>query len=115
MRIQAGDVIQGTRHYTSRQGYLAYRPRTSRTIRAQQIEYYGKYEESYAFDRQFTREAMFATIPNPRISAKQETALGFVNAFPNFHGMFTETGKYFSPFLFANDPRSILNVPDNSK
>lgn len=115
MRFQAGDVVRGSNYYTDSQGYLAFRPRTSRTIRAQHLQYYGNYEESYAFDAQFTRDVMFDTIPNPRISGPQETALGFINAFPNFHGMFTETGKYFSPFLFANDPRSIIHVPNNSE
>jgi len=115
MRFQAGDVIRGVNYYTDSQGYLAYRPRISKTIRAQQLQYYGRYEESFAFDSQFTRDVIFDTIPNPRISGPQETSLGFIPAFPNFHGMFTETSKYFSPFLFANDPRSMIYVSNNSE
>jgi len=115
MRFQAGDIIQGNRYYKERMGYLAYRPVTSRTIRAQRLDYYTNYEESYSFDREFNREAMFDSFPNPRLTSTQEEKLGFVNAFPNFHGMYTVTSKYFSQFLFANDPRSILNVSDSDK
>lgn len=115
MRIQAGDFINGKRNYSTDCGYLAYRPRSSRTIRAQQIRYMSHYEESYVFDISFSRDVRFDSFPNPRLTTSQENALGFINAFPNFHGMYTETGRYFSPYLFAKDSRSILNVPDNSE
>ena len=115
MRIQAGDLLNGKRHYHSEMGYFAFRPADSRTIRAQQTQYYGDYNESYPFDRDFSRDVEFDSIPNPRLTSTQETTLGFVSAFPNFHGMYTLTGGYYSGFLFANEPRSILNVPDSSE
>ncbi|GAG50970.1 unnamed protein product, partial [marine sediment metagenome] len=96
MRFQAGDIINGKRNYHARLGYMAYRPRNSRTIRAQQTRYFQQFEESYAFDRAFTRDLIFDSFPNPRLTGRQEEALGFVNAFPNFHGMYTVTGKYYS-------------------
>ena len=115
MRVQSGDIINGKRHYRAPLGYLAYRPEDSRTIRALQIRYYSNYMESYSFDREFSNDVIFDSFPNPRLTSNQEEALGFIHAFPNFHGMYTLTDRYASPYLFANDPRSILNVPNNSE
>ena len=115
MRIQAGDLINGTSSYHTSMGYLAYRPRDSRTIKAQQLLYWADYEENYSFDRRFTRNVTFDSFPNPRLTGRQEEDLGFVHAFPNFHGMYTETRGHHSAFMFAHDPRSILNVPNNSE
>jgi hypothetical protein len=114
MRFQSGDLLNGGHSYHSNCGYLAFKPRASRTIRAHQLQYFTDYDESYAFDRDFTVDASFNSFPNPRLTSKQEQDLGFINAFPNFHGMFTETGRYFSRYLFANDPRSILNVSNSN-
>lgn len=115
MRFQAGDLLNGRTTYKTEMGYLAYRPMDSRTIRALQMSYFVEYEESYVFDRRFTREAIYEGFPNPRLTVSQEERLGEINAFPNFHGMYTETGKYFSRYLFTNEPRSILNVSNNSE
>lgn len=115
MRIQAGDLLNGKGRYKCYSGYIAYRPRESRTIRALHLDYYNSYEESFVFDRSFTNDVVFTGFPNPRLSVKQEDDLGFVHAFPNFHGMYTQTTEYYSPYLFPNDKRSILNVSDSSE
>ena len=115
MRFQAGDLINGQSNFHADHGYLGYRPLDSRTIRALQLSYFADYEESYVFDKRFTRDVIFDGFPNPRLTGSQEESLGFVNAFPNFHGMYTTTGGYFSRYLFPNEPRSILNVPNNGE
>jgi len=115
MRYQAGDILKGKNRFANNCGYLVYRPRDQRTVRAAHLGYYHMYEESYVFDRMFTRDVIFDSIPNPRLSVSQENKLGFVNAFPNFHGMYITTEKFFSPYLVANDTRSILNVPSDSE
>ena len=115
MRVQTGDIINGNDLYGSSHGYIAFRPPDSRTIRALQIQYFTSYMESYGFDRSFSRETIFDSIPNPRMTSSQENTLGFVNAYPNFHGMYTKTNRYVSPYLFANEPRSMLNVPNSSE
>jgi hypothetical protein len=115
MRIQAGDNLQCKSRFKNYYGYIAYRPRGTKSIRALHLSYYNQYEESYVFDKYFTAETYFDGFPNPRMSPKQEEDLGFVNAFPNFHGMYTQTSQYHSPYLFHNDKRSILNVSDSSK
>lgn len=115
MRIQAGDIINGKSNFTVEGGYFAYKPRDSRTIRAQQIRQFATYSEAYTFDGQFSRDMIFDSFPNPRLTTMQENVIGFVNAFPNFHGMYTETGRFYSPYLFTNDSRSILNVSNNSE
>lgn len=115
MRIQNGDLINGLRSYKTDAGYIAYIPNNSRTIRALQLAYFTDYEEGYPFDSRFTKDVQFDSFPNPRLTASQETKLGFMNGFPNFHGMYTATSQYFSQYLFTNDPRSILNVSNNSE
>jgi hypothetical protein len=115
MRIQAGDMLQGKSYFRSNGGYFAFRPTDSRTIRAQQMRYYGDYIEGYGFDRRFSRDIIFDAILNPRLTTTQENDLGFINALPNFHGMYTQTGGIRSGYMFPNDPRSILNVPNNSE
>ena len=114
MRIQAGDTINGRRRYPSENGYLAYKPRNSRTIKAQNMRNFN-YEETYVFDASFSGDVVFNSFLNPRLTVSQENDLGFVNAFPNFHGMYTETSQFYSPFLFPNDTRSILNVPNSGE
>jgi hypothetical protein len=115
MRYQAGDILSGRGYYDSHFGYLAFRPRDSRTIRAAQLSYFGQSTDTYTFDRHFTRDITFDGFPNPRLTAKQEEALGFVHAMPNFHGMFTAINMYRGGYMFANEPRSILNVSDSSE
>jgi len=115
MRFQAGDIINGQRYFHTNHAYFSYRPRESRTIRAQKLAYYGDYEESYPFDKRFTHDVIFDCFPNPRLTGGQEDDLGYVHAFPNFHGMYTVTGGYNSAYLFPNDPRSLLNVSSNSE
>ena len=115
MRVQSGDVLNGRRYYTSSHGYIAFRPPDSRTLRALQIQYFTSYMESYAFDRNFSRDTIFDCFPAPRLTSSQENTLGFVHAYPNFHGMYTKTNRYVSPYLFANDPRSMLNVSNSGE
>jgi hypothetical protein len=115
MRIQAGDLLNGKRDYKTHFGYLVYRPRESRTVRAAHLSYYSSYDEGYAFDRRFTRDVMFDSFLSPRLTVAQENKMGWINVFPNFHGMYTVTAEFHSPYKVANDPRSILNVSSDSE
>ena len=115
MRVQSGDILNGKDLYGSSHGYIAFKPQDSRTIRALQIQYFTSYMESYGFDRSFSRDTIFDCFPMPRLTSSQENMLGFVHAYPNFHGMYTKTNRYVSPYLFANEPRSMLNVSNSGE
>jgi hypothetical protein len=115
MRIQAGDVLEYKDHYSSHPGFVAYRPPSSRGIRAKNLSYYLSYNESYVFDKSFTESVVFRGFPNPRMTAKQENKVGFVSGYENYHGMITMFPEHLSTYMYHNDPRSILNVPDSSE
>jgi len=115
MRIQAGDILEYKDHYTSHPGFVTYKPGGSKGIRAKNLSYYLSYNESYVFDKSFTESVVFRGFPSPRLTAKQESKVGFVPGYENFHNMITQVRDHLSTYYFPNDPRSILNVPDSSE
>ena len=117
MRYQAGDILKGRSYYKNVSGYLAYKSIYGRTIRAININEYCLQSTSntFKFDKIFTEDVIFDSFPNPRYTASQENLLGFINVYPNFHGMFTEAHNGESQYSVINDRRSILNVSSNSE
>jgi len=113
MRIQAGDLIYEHNIDVNNDMYFIHRPMYSRALRIAILNHFSDCQQSYTFNKYFMREAMFDSFPNPRLTNKQEESLGFVNVFPNFHGMYTI--NHFSEYMVPNDLRSILNVPNNSE
>lgn len=114
LRYQAGDILNAKTHFKNGYGFLTYKPEESQTIRAAHLGYYNACCESYVFDRGFTNDVYLDCFPNPRMTAKQETRAGFVHAYPNFHGMFTVTSQFKSPYTVINEPRSLLNVSSDN-
>jgi len=115
IRIQAGDSFNGQSTYKNNYGFVAHIPIDSRSIRAQHLDYYDSYLEAYVFDKRFVSDIKFDSILNPRLTTKQENDLGFVHAFPTFHGSYIETKNTFSSALYPNDRRSIINVPNSGE
>lgn len=113
IKPQPGDIINATKDYKSGQGYFMTHLPNYRGVRAQVMEYYTGYPESYAMDSRFNREYYYDCIPNPRIRQSQADEFGRVSAWPNFHGLF-----YYSPksdYEFINQPGRIINVPSSNK
>lgn len=110
IKLQAGDIINGSRSYSCSHGYLVTRNKTNRGIRAVPLQYYSDYDDYYTFDKRFSEDVILDCIPNPRYSGPQQTTLGAIRGFPTFHGMFSETHQSHSPYNFINEPGRILNV-----
>jgi hypothetical protein len=113
IKLQAGDIINGTNGtngYRTVYGYLVSRNRTDRGMIAVPLQYYSDFDEhcSYSFDSGFSKDVILDCIPNPRISGTKQTALGSVSSFPTLHGMFTETFPSHSPYNFTNEPGRII-------
>ena len=113
IKPQAGDLLNGTNQYSQDLGYVgAYTP-DYKNVRAQVLEYYTAYPESYGIDSAFSKEYVYEGILNPRLSPTQIKEYGFIKGFPNFHGLF-----YHSPAAntrFINEPGRILNVSSSPK
>ncbi len=116
MRYQTGDLLNAKTKYKNSYGYMVYKPNHQQMIQVVHLEYYQKNNYvSCIFDKEFTNDVIFDSFPNPRLSISQMNNLGFIHAFPNFHGMFTKTDQSHSPYRIVNDIRSILNVSSNSE
>jgi len=114
IKPQAGDIINGSRDYKSGEGYLmAYLPGRYRSLRAQVMEYFTGYPESYNMDSRFNREYIYDCIPNPRLRPAQIEEMGMLSGWPNFHGLFYHSSK--SEYNFINEPGRFLNVQSSDK
>jgi len=82
-------------------------------VRAQVLEYYSGFPESYGLDSRFSREYIYEGILNPRLSPKQIQEYGMIHGFPNFHGLYYQSPT--SDFKFINEPGRILNVSSSPK
>lgn len=114
IKPQAGDLINGTKDYKSNEGYLmTYLPSRYRNVRAQIMEYFTGYPESYNMDARFNREYIYKGIPNPRIRPAQIQEYGMLKGWPNFHGLYYHSPK--SEYNFINEPGRFLNVQSSAE
>lgn len=115
IKPQAGDMVNGGRDYKSNEGYLlTYLPTRYRALRAQYMEYYTGYPESFgAGSSNFMREYIYECIPNPRLRPAQIEEYGMKPGWPNFHGLFYESPK--SEYNFINEPGRFINVQSSAK
>ena len=113
IKPQAGDLLNGTSEYKQDSGYLMTHLNDYVNVRAQVLEYYSGFPESYGLDSRFSREYIYEGILNPRLSPKQIQEYGMINGFPNFHGLYYQSPT--SDFKFINEPGRILNVSSSPK
>lgn len=85
IKFQAGDIINGTRDYKTKYGFLLYGPSPTRALRAMPLEYFHSRPESYCLDRYMTRECRLDCIPAPRIVPAKLDEIGVVRGTFNFH------------------------------
>jgi hypothetical protein len=86
IKFQAGDIINGRRDFKRRAGYVIFDPSSTRYLKVLPISYYPGYPEYQSFDRYFMSDAIFDSIPLPRISVAQQTKMPVIKAFIDFHG-----------------------------
>jgi len=113
IKPQAGDLLNGTSQYKQEIGYMMAHLPDYVNVRAQMLEYYTGFPDSYGLDSTFSREYIYEGILNPRLSPSQIREYGTVRGFPNFHGLI-----YHSPtsdYKFINEPGRILNVSSSPK
>lgn len=103
IKLQAGDIINGQSDYRIKQGYLLYDPIQTRALRALPLECYTNAPNSYSFDKYFMQNALFDCIPNPRIGPKNQTELGSVHGYFDFHGGIIPDPTNKSVFTFINE------------
>ena len=114
IKPQAGDLTNGSRDYRSTDGYLmTYLPERYRSLRAQVMEYFSGYPETFNLDTRFAREYIYECIPNPRLRPAQIDEMGMLPGWPNFHGLFYHTPK--SEYNFINEPGRFLNVQSSTE
>ena len=105
IKIQVGDIVNGTYSYHSTHGHLITRNRDNTGSRAIQLPYYVDYDDYYPFNIEFKSEVVLDCIPNPRMTLSQQKEQGFVASFSNFHGGVSVTHKNHSPYKFIDDTR----------
>jgi hypothetical protein len=114
IKPQAGDLVNGSRDYRSTDGYLmTYVPNQYRSLRAQVMEYFSGYPETFNLDSRFSREYIYECIPNPRLRPAQIEEYGMLPGWPNFHGLFYHSPK--SEYNFVNEPGRFLNVQSSTE
>ena len=86
IKFQAGDIINGRRSYSRRAGFILFDPSSTRYLKALPIDYYPGYPDHQIFDKYFSSDAIFDTIPTPRISAAHQAKMKSITAFVDFHG-----------------------------
>ena len=111
IRFQAGDLLTRSNYSF---GFLLHKS-VAGNLRAYNLSTYEDYRRTYILNRSFMYDIQMDCFPNPRLTARQESELGFFPGFPNYHGMFTLTTNKHTNSFFINEPRSILNVPSNSE
>lgn len=114
IKLQPGDIINGSKEYTTTEGYVVTNiPSSYRGLRAQLLEYFTGYPETHGIDSRFTREYIYECIPNPRLRPSQIDNFGLQRGWPNFHGLFYHSEK--SEYHFINQPGRFLDVPSSDK
>ena len=86
IKFQAGDIINGRSEFKNYQGYILHDPSTTRYLKTLSLSYYTGYPDAGRFDKYFMADAIFECIPNPRISPSEQTELGVVEGYVDFHG-----------------------------
>lgn len=105
IKLQAGDIVNGTYSFQTMHGYLIARNRGNTGSKAIQLPYYLDYDDYYSLDARFKSEVVLDCIPNPRMTLTQQKQQGFVAGFSNFHGGVSPTHKNHSPYKFIDDTR----------
>ncbi len=108
IKFQAGDIINGQNDYRSKEGYLLFVPSTSNTVRALTLTYYTGGSDSFVFDKYFASDAVFDSIPTPRIGPTKQLELGKTNGFYDFHGGMS--GEYGSSYYSFINERGDIDV-----
>ncbi|MFW9871823.1 MAG: hypothetical protein ACFFG0_01890 [Candidatus Thorarchaeota archaeon] len=86
IKFQAGDIINGRRDFKRRNGYIIHDPSTTRYLKVMALDYYSGYPDSNVFDKYFSSDAIFDSIPTPRISVAKQSKMKVINGFIDFHG-----------------------------
>jgi hypothetical protein len=86
IKIQPGDIINGRSIYKHALGFLVYGQSSTRYMRAIPLHSFSDRSDEYMIDKSFTNDAILDCIPTPRLTVKQQSDLGFVKAYPDFHG-----------------------------
>lgn len=108
IKLQPGDIINGTSSFKCSSGYLVTRNKTNRGIRAVPLQHYADFDDYYSFDARFSKDVILDCIPNPRLSAPKQEEMGALRSFPSFHGLFYTTHQNHSPYNFINESGRIL-------
>lgn len=109
IKFQSGDIINGRRDYRREGGYIIFDPSTTRFLKCLPITYYQGYPDYQTFDKYFSSDAVFESIPLPRLTVTQQTKCGVVKGWVDFHGGVIEDYHERSQLPFINE-RSGINV-----
>lgn len=108
IKFQCGDIINGQNDYMNQEGYLLFIPPTSSTVRALPLTYYTGATDTFAFDKYFMSNAIFDSIPNPRLGPTKQIELGRSNGFYDFHGGIS--GKHPTAYYSFINERGDIDV-----
>jgi hypothetical protein len=102
IKLQPGDIVNGTIYHQTDYGYMMVKSRQSTSFRPVNLGYYHEYDEYAHMDSMFRSEVLLDCIPNPRMTIPQQREKGYVNAFPTFHGGYTEASNN-SPYQLIDE------------
>jgi len=105
IKLQPGDIVNGAQFYKNNYGYLVSRNQDNRGLRALYLDYFAS-SEYVTVDSYFSKDVVFDSIPNPRVSASSQATIGVTQAIPNFHGLYHNSE---TRMCMLNEPRRIIN------
>jgi len=105
LKIQPGDIVNGTKYYKNTMGYIISRNCHNRGLKAIYLDYFTS-NEFVTVDQNFMKDLVFDSIPNPRISSTVQSDIGVTQAIPNFHGLYIRTSTEM--YLLNDNPRRFI-------
>jgi hypothetical protein len=103
IKFQAGDIINGRRDYKRESGFIIFDPSTTRYLKVLPISYYTGFPDHQTFDKYFMADAIFESIPTPRLTIAQQTKLGTIKGFVDFHGTIIKDNHNRNILPFINE------------
>ena len=104
IKLQAGDIINGSEYYRRSHGYfISKAPTASAGMRTVKFSSYHENDEYQSTDKYFFNDIKLDCIPNPRMNPQAQSTKGFVMGFPNFHGGISVTEQNHSPYKMIDE------------